>query len=148
MRHAHAMRYSYPATLAPQPEGGFTVTFDDVPQAITEGDDRAEALAAAQDALVAALGFYVDEAKPIPAPSPAQGRPLVAVPALVAAKLALHDAMTGTSGATVSGLARALGIDPKGVRRLLDLDHRSHIGEVEAALAQLGVRIEVAARAA
>lgn len=29
------MRYSYPATLTPQPEGGFTFTFRDVPKAIT-----------------------------------------------------------------------------------------------------------------
>lgn len=142
------MRYSYPATLTPQAEGGFTVTFPDVPEAITEGDDRTSALAAAQDALVAALGFYVDGEQPLPAPSAARGRPLVAVPALVAAKLALHEALTTTPSATVAGLARALGIDPKNVRRLLDLDHRSHIGEVEAALAHLGVRIEVAARAA
>lgn len=97
---------------------------------------------------MAALGFYVDGEQPLPAPSAARGRPLVTVPALVAAKLALHEALTGTQGATVTSLARALRIDPKNVRRLLDLDHRSHIGEVAAALARLGVRIDVAARAA
>jgi antitoxin HicB len=143
-----AMRYSYPATLSPQPEGGFTVTFDDLPEAITQGDDREAALAAAQDALVAALGFHANEGTPIPVPSAAHGRPLVSVPALVAAKLALHEAIAATPGMTASGLARALGADPKAVRRLLDLDHRSHIGEVEAALNHLGIRIEVAARAA
>ncbi len=134
--------------LAAQPEGGFTVTFEDIPEAITEGDDRATALAAAQDALLAALGFHVAEGLPVPQPSSARGRPLVPVPALVAAKLALHEAMLDPPATSVSGLARALGADPKAVRRLLDQDHRSHIGEVEAALAHLGVRLELAARAA
>jgi antitoxin HicB len=143
-----AMRYSYPATLTPQPEGGFTVTFEDVPEAISEGEDREAALVAALDALVAALGFHVNESEPLPVPSAAHGPPLVPVPALVAAKLALHEAIAATPGMTASGLARALDADPKAVRRLLDLDHRSHIGEVEAALSCLGIRIEVAARAA
>ena len=35
---------AYPATLTPDPDGGFTVTFRDVPEAITEGDTRDEAL--------------------------------------------------------------------------------------------------------
>jgi hypothetical protein len=34
------------------------------------------------------------------------------------------------------------------VRKLLDLDHRSHIGQIEAALANLGIRREVVARKA
>jgi antitoxin HicB len=30
--------HAYPAALSPNPDGGFTVTFRDVPEAITEGD--------------------------------------------------------------------------------------------------------------
>jgi antitoxin HicB len=45
-------------------------------------------------------------------------------------------------------LARRLGVTENVVRKLLDLDHRSHIGQVEAALAKLGVRLEVVARKA
>ena len=41
----------FPATLTPDPDGGFTVTFRDVPEAITEGDTREEALLRAEDAL-------------------------------------------------------------------------------------------------
>jgi hypothetical protein len=29
-----------PAALTPDPDGGFTITFRDVPEAITEGDTR------------------------------------------------------------------------------------------------------------
>ncbi len=41
------MRYAYPYELLPQPEGGFTVTFPDVPEAITQGESEAEAAAMA-----------------------------------------------------------------------------------------------------
>jgi hypothetical protein len=40
---------AYPATLMPDPDGGFTITFRDVPEAITEGDTREEALLRAED---------------------------------------------------------------------------------------------------
>ena len=35
---------AYPATLTPDPDGGFTVTFRDVPEAITVADTQEEAL--------------------------------------------------------------------------------------------------------
>jgi hypothetical protein len=40
-------------------------------------------------------------------------------------------------------LGRRLDVDEKAVRRLRDPLHRSHIGQVEAALRQLGKRLEV-----
>jgi len=42
---------AYPAALTPDLDGGFTVTFRDVPEAITEGDTREEVLLRAEDAL-------------------------------------------------------------------------------------------------
>ena len=42
---------SYPAIFETQPEGGFTVTFPDLPGCITEGDTEQEATAMALDAL-------------------------------------------------------------------------------------------------
>lgn len=136
------MRYAYPYDMAAQPEGGFTVTFPDVPEAITEGDSAEDAHAQAEDALISALSFYTDEGQPLPRPSPARGRPVVLVPPLVAAKLALHDAMLAASLSNVE-LARRLGVDEKAVRRLRDPLHRSHIGQIETALRSLGKRLEV-----
>jgi antitoxin HicB len=136
------MRYAYPYDMQPQPEGGFTVTFPDVPEAITEGDTAGEARERAEDALVAALSFYTDDAKPTPHPSPARGRPVALVPPLVAAKLALHDAMLAADISNVE-LGRRLDLDEKAVRRLRDPLHRSHIGQVEAALRLLGKRLDV-----
>jgi len=136
------MRYAYPYELLPQPEGGFTVTFPDVPEAITQGDNDKEAAAMAEDALVTALSFYTDHAEQLPRPSPADGRPLAYVPPLVAAKLALHDAMIAAGVSNVA-LAQQLGTDEKTVRRLRDPLHQSRINQVDAALRLLGKRMGI-----
>src|SRR5438552_7794987 len=136
------MRYAYPYELLPQPEGGFTVTFPDVPEAITQSETEDEAAAMAEDALVTALSFYTDNAEQLPRPSPAHGRPLAFVPPLVAAKLALHDAMLGAGVSNVA-LARQLGTDEKTVRRLRDPLHQSRINQVDAALRVLGKRLGI-----
>jgi antitoxin HicB len=136
------MRYAYPYELQPQPEGGFTVIFPDVPEAITQGESEAEAAVMAEDALITALSFYTDNAEPLPRPSPARGRPVAYVPPLAAAKLALHDAMLAAGVSNVA-LARMLKTDEKTVRRLRDLLHQSRINQVDAALRALGKRIGI-----
>ena len=62
----------------------------------------------------------------------------------MAAKLGLYRAMR-QAGLTRVALAERLGVSEAAVRRLIDLDHRSHIGKVEEALAALGkhLRIEI-----
>ena len=136
------MRYAYPYDAEPQPDGGWTVTFPDVPEAITQGDTEEEVAAMAEDALVTALSFYTDESQQLPRPSAAKGRRVAIVPPLVAAKLALHDAMLAAGVSNVV-LGKRLGLEEKAVRRLRDPLHRSHIGAVETALRTLGRRLEV-----
>ena len=63
------MRYAYPYLAERQPEGGWTVTFPDVPEAITQGDTPEEVAAMAEDALIAALSFYMDADQKLPQPS-------------------------------------------------------------------------------
>ena len=57
---------AYPVILEAQAEGGFVVTFPDVPEAITQGEDEEEALLYAVEALETALSFYVQARKPLP----------------------------------------------------------------------------------
>ena len=53
--------YAYAAVFEPtEREGGFVVTFPDVPEAITEGDDMADAREQAADALGVALLTYLE----------------------------------------------------------------------------------------
>jgi antitoxin HicB len=141
------MRYSYPCTLEDDEAGAFVATFADVPEAITGGKDRSEALAMASDALATALAGYVHLARVIPEPSPAAGRPLVAVAPVVAAKLALYQAMKAQK-ISKSELARRLGVSEAAVRRVCNPDHRSHIGQVEKALKLLGRTLVVEDKAA
>ena len=70
---------------------------------------------------------------------------LITLPALVAAKLELYRRMCET-GTTRVALARMIGVDERAVRRLLAYKHRSHIGQIEAALAKLGKRLEISVR--
>jgi antitoxin HicB len=50
----------YPAKFRPAPEGGFVVTFRDVPEAITQGEEPIEAIAMAVDCLYSAREFYTE----------------------------------------------------------------------------------------
>lgn len=133
--------------LTPDEEdGGFVVTFRDVPEAITQGATLDEALYNGADALTVALDGYVEADWAFPKPSPARpGEHLITLPALVAAKLELYRRMCET-GTTRVALAGMLGVDERAVRRLLAYKHRSHIGQIEAALAKLGKRLEISVR--
>ena len=72
---------------------------------------------------------------------------MISVPPLVAMKLALYSAMReqGVSGAE---LAQRLGVSEKVVTSLLHLKRRSHLGQLERALAELGVQLETRVRSA
>ena len=142
------MRYAYPVVLDPEPDGSaINVSFPDVPEALTWGDDEAEALHLAEDCLVTALNCYVRAGKPLPKPAPARGRSMIPVPPLVAAKLALYGAMR-EQGVSAVELARRLGVAEKVVDALLHLKRRTYLGQLERALAELGVRLEVTVRPA
>ncbi len=136
------MRYTYPVEVLEEPDG-ITITCPDVPEMLTGGwGDLAANLDAAEDGLATALSFYVDDGRPIPPASPARGRPVVAIPVLTAAKLALHEAMLAAGVGSVE-LGRRLNLDEEAVRRLRDPLHRSHIDAVASALRALGRRLEV-----
>ena len=142
------MRYAYPCILDPEDDGGFSVSFPDVPEALTGGDSRPQALAMAEDALAVALAGYVHERRDIPVPSAAaKGQEPVSVPPVVAAKLALYSAMR-SQGISKVALAKRLGLSESAVRKLLNPDHRSHINQVETALKAVGRTLVIEDKAA
>ena len=134
------MRYIYPYEVRPEQEGGVFISFPDVPEALTGAETDADMPRMARDALVAALSFYVDGGRPLPAPS--AGQPAVSVPVLVALKLALHEAMLAQGVSNVE-LAKRAGADEKSVRRMRDLFQATKVDSLEAALRLLGRRAEV-----
>jgi antitoxin HicB len=140
---AMAHEFSYPVTLTPdETDGGFVVTFEDLPEAISQGETMMEALAEAADALEEAIAGRIRRGDSIPEPSPAANHPMVPVPAQTAAKAALYLALRET-GITKADLADRLGCDEKEVRRLLDPRHPSKLPRIQKALAALGKGLSV-----
>ena len=133
----------YPVNLEADAEGGFVLTFPDVPEAITQGEDEDEALLYAVDALETALSFYVDSRKPLPnASKPKRGQRTVRPSALEGAKLGVYQAMM-SQGIKKAELARRLGWHMPQVDRLFDLRHASRLDQIEAAARALGRQLEV-----
>ncbi|MDE0270018.1 MAG: hypothetical protein OXP11_02315 [Gammaproteobacteria bacterium] len=72
---------------------------------------------------------------------------MITLPALAAAKVALYVTMLAKKISNTA-LAAQLGLSEGAVWRLIDLDHRSHIGQIEKALRVLGQRLTVSTLAA
>lgn len=105
------MVFTFPVLLFPDGQGALIVQALDVPEALTVGDNVAEALFWAQDALVVALSGYMDDYRDIPRPTkPKRGQHLVPLPPLVALKLNIYQAMRD-QGLSQADLAKRLGID-------------------------------------
>ena len=136
---------AYPATLTPDREaGGFTVTFPDLPEAITQGEDRLDALNQAADCLEEAIAGRVRRGDEIPTASKTKAsQTVIFVPPLMAAKAALYLAMREAKMSNVK-LAKQIGCDEKDVRRMLDPRQNSRITALQAALAALGKKIVLA----
>jgi antitoxin HicB len=135
--------FDYPVTLTRDDDGSVLVTFADVPEAITFGQDEDEALLHAVDALETGLSFYVDERRPLPIASrPRRGQKTVRPSALECAKLGVYQAMT-EQGMKKTELARRLGWHMPQIDRLFDLRHASKLDQIEAAATALGKQVYV-----
>lgn len=84
--------FAFPATFTPdETDGGFTVTFRDLPEAITQGDTREQCLLEAADCLEEAIAARIGDNLDIPIPSKAQpGEFTICVPLITALKAALY----------------------------------------------------------
>lgn len=134
--------FKFPAHFASEPDGGFSVSFRDIPEAITQGDTLEEAQEMALDALVTAMDFYFEDSRSVPSPSKARpGEILVALPHSVAAKVALLNVYVERKQRPVE-LAKAMGIKPQEVTRILDLHHVTKIDTLAAAFDALGYELE------
>jgi len=136
--------FDYPVTLTPDGDT-VLVTFKDIPEAITFGVNKDEALLHAIDALETGLSFYVDARKQLPVASrPKRGQKTVRPSALESAKLGVYQAMT-EQGIRKAELARRLGWHTPQVDRLFNVRHASRLDQIEAAARVLGRQLEVRA---
>jgi antitoxin HicB len=134
----------YPANI--QPDGEFfLVTFPDIPEAITQGNDIEDAKRHGADVLESALDHYLESGLPIPAPSrPKRGQHLIGLPASVAAKVLLLNEMIAQK-VRPAELARRLQVTPQEVTRLINPRHKSKIDGIAVALKALGKTLEIRA---
>jgi antitoxin HicB len=56
----------FTVNLHPQPEGGYTVLVPALPEVVTEGDTREEAMANAREAIEVILEVYREDGREIP----------------------------------------------------------------------------------
>ena len=124
------------------------VRFPDFPEALTEGEGDAEALAQAADCLEEAIAGRIRRREGIPPASrPKPREHVIPVPAPMAAKAALYLALK-EAGISKVELASRLRCHEREVRRLLDPRHPSKLPRIERALSELGKRLVVEMRAA
>ena len=136
-------RFEYAVILTPADEGGFVVTCRDLPQLVTQGEDVADALSEASDAMDEVFAAYMQGKLAFPAPTKARrGEYRVAPPAETRAKAALYVAMKEAHVTNVQ-LAKQLGVDEKEVRRLLDPHYASKLPRIAQAVAALGKRLVI-----
>jgi antitoxin HicB len=141
------MRYVYPARFREHADT-VTVSFRDLPEAVTEGRTRQEALVEAIDCLDVALLFRLKENGAIPVPSRAgKGEQLVPASPSVAGKVAFVRAVT-ESGLTRVALARRLGLRETEIRRMLDPDHMTKLDRLSEGLRALGRQLVIDDQAA
>jgi len=134
----------YPANI--RPDGKFfLVTFPDIPEAITQGNDIEDAMRHGADVLESALDFYLESGRTIPAPSrPKRGQRLIELPASLSAKLLLVNEMI-VQQVRPAELARRLQVTPQEVTRLINPRHKSKIDGIAVALKALGKTLEIRA---
>lgn len=132
----------YPINLQPC-DGGYVVSFPDIPEALTQGDTREEALEMGLDALVTAFEFYFEDNQKVPSPSAVTGD-FVEVPLSVAAKVLLLNAFID-DGLTQVELASRMKTKKQEVTRIFDLHHTTKIDTIQKALLALGKRLELVA---
>jgi antitoxin HicB len=133
---------SYPATFLPEDNSkGFHVRFPDLPEALTGGDDIADASVQAADCLAEAIAGRIARGDEIPRPSkPKRGQYIISVPLNLAPKLALYLAMRELRITNVE-LAKRLGVSETVIRRMLNPKHQTKPEKIQTALAVLGKRI-------
>lgn len=132
--------FAYPVELTQDDNGTLLVTCPDLPEVTTFGEDYADAMARARDAVEEALAARIADRQDIPLPSP--GADMVALPTQTALKVNLYQLMRRRQ-VSKAELARRLHWHRPQVDRLLNLRHTSDLDRLDAAFDELDARVDV-----
>ncbi len=122
---------SYYAPYDPDPESRrfFTITFPDIPWAVSQGENEPDGRGMALDLLRTALAEHIRKGGPRYSPL----------------QVELYRAFQ-KSGMRKSDLARALGISKTNIDRLFTLSRKSRLDQIEAAFVSFGKRVDIEIR--
>lgn len=133
----------YPAKFTKE-DNGYTVTFENIPEAITCGTDLDEAMEMAEDVLLSSVEIYfeLDKEFPLPAEQLKTDEHWVFLPDNVYAKVLLNNELI-KSHTTKAELSRLTGIRPPEIQRILTPRHATKIDTISKAVAALGKRLSL-----
>lgn len=137
----------YRARLSPDDNGTFLVVCPRLPIVATFSETEADASRHSVDAIETAIASMIDDGEDIPRPVRADKGIPVRLPAMTVLKLQLCWALRD-AGITRAELARRLNWNRESVDRLVRIDHRSRLEQIEAAFAAFGQRVDISVRAA
>ena len=134
---------AYPATIRRDSGGRYLVRFRDLPEALTDGATKQDALREASDALSEALAARMIAGEEIPLPSAPRGQDYrIAPEATITLKAGLYKALKELH-LSIADLARRLKIDHREARRLLDPRHPTKLPRLRTALAAVDIGIGI-----
>ena len=141
------MTVRYLIKLEPDDNDTLLVTCPALPEVATFGEDEADAVRRARDAIEEALSTRIGDGMDIPAPASRSRGRAVALPLMAALKVSLYRSLR-EAGLTRAELMRRLGWNWESVDRLFRLDHASRLNQLEAAFKALGRSVDVSIKRA
>ena len=137
------MMLRYPIKLERDDNGTLLVTCPALPEVTTFGEDKAEAMRHAADAIEEALAARIADGTEIPPPTRAAKHDcVVELPLMMTLKTSLYCSLR-EDGITRAELSRRLKWNRESVDRLFRLDHASRLEQIEAAFHALGRKVKV-----
>ena len=135
--------YAYPSKIVRAREGGWLITFRDFPEGHSQAEEAQDVIDIAEGLLQACVEVRLLDGIEVPEPSAARaGEVVVGVPLETATKAALFSAVAATGDSRLA-LAKALRMDEKEVRRMLDPRHSSKLPRLARVLKALGKELRV-----
>ena len=135
------MSMTYPIKLEPDDNGTLLVTCPALPEVTTFGEDEAEAIKHARDAIEEAIAARMADGREVPEPK-GKRRILVTLPMQTSLKVELYRLVT-QENITRAELMRRLNWKRESVDRLFRLNHATRLEQFDAAFRALGRQVEI-----
>ena len=132
----------YFAKFEPAEEGGFVITFPDIPEAISEADDKSSALFNASEVLDLCLTERLTSGEGLPSPSKLSDGIWIEPSALIQAAILVRKTRE-KEGKNLADLARALKTSWAAAQKLETPANNPTLRQLERTAAVLGKRLVV-----